>query len=423
MKKPKSTAKEPDKSAQAEPSGLKPKHDFSGDLTHHKKAEAQPDAKKKSKSRSVTKEWAKGGDSKWTFNPETIEDDESAHYEKSSAQKHKADTKQNLMRASNRDTLLRRVDAYGTVIETGARFTVRLDNGDFYFCKTYRNTVTENPSSTLVAIGDRIGLKIMSAPATDEAGVFHFGEGLITLVVERRAKLSRTDIHSSESEPLEHILAANVDQLVIIASAINPPVRRKLIDRYLVAAELSKLPPLIVVNKVDLVGLKDAQSEVSIYTELGYRTVFVSAETGVGIEELRTALAEKISVFSGHSGVGKSTLINRLLGTSQLVTGELSQKNLKGSHTTSNAVMLALGDKAYLIDTPGIREFGLWNVTAETLELGFIEFAKYIPDCGYTCTHTGESECAVLAAAERGDIDPERFESYVSLFLALGADE
>ncbi|MBC8043413.1 MAG: ribosome small subunit-dependent GTPase A [Rhizobacter sp.] len=314
----------------------------------------------------------------------------------------------------------------GTVIEVrGARFLIRTATAEGkvknLLAKTYRNTFSENPDSTLVAVGDRVGFKRMS---NESEGDMRIGEGLITFVELRRTKLSRTSGTSTESEQVEHIIASNVDQVIAVASATNPLLKRRLIDRYIVTAELQSLPVVIVVNKIDLVEAAEVVELMRPYGVLGYTVLFISAEDLTGLDDLREVFMGKTSVLSGHSGVGKSTIVNRLLGSEVMPVGEVSLKTLKGSHTTSNAAMLELplggGVPSYLIDTPGIRELGLWNITAENLSRGFIEFKAFESQCEYiACTHVDEPNCAVINAAERGEIDTERYESYLAIRSSL----
>lgn len=316
----------------------------------------------------------------------------------------------------------------GTIVEgRGVHFFVRAQNGDVFCCKTFRGTVSENADSTLAAVGDVVYIKPTN-PAEGE----QLGEGLITRVTERRMKLCRKrDRRTNRSGEVEHVLASNIDQLVIVASPVMPPLRTGLIDRYLAYAESENLDAIIVINKIDLEEDMDAlHEELAVYEELGYDVLFVSAMTGKGIAELRKKLMGKTSVLSGHSGVGKSALINKLLGEEELETGEVSHKNLKGAHTTSNAVMLTVEGKrkrgetspeyGFVIDTPGIREFALSGIDRDNLRHFFIEFRKYAPDCEYSsCTHTIEPNCAVIDAVEAGKITVERYESYLAIYGSL----
>lgn len=309
-------------------------------------------------------------------------------------------------------------DLRGVIFEArGAYYLVRTPEGDAYTCKTLRTTLTDNPNSTLAVVGDRVRFR-----ALEERNDVALHNGIITFVEKRRTALSRhRERRRNRSGETEHVIASNIDQLVIVTSVIEPPFRPKLIDRYLAFAEFERLAPLLVLNKIDLDAEHLAPLLLEPYCKLGYDALALSAHTGDGIERLREKLIGKTSVFSGHSGVGKSTLINALTG-SDLPTGELSEKTGKGAHTTSNAVMLIVScpdsnEQGYVIDTPGIREFSLDGIAKEELRHLFVEFRRYASDCAFaSCTHTTEPDCAVLAAVERGEISASRYESYLTLF-------
>ncbi len=299
----------------------------------------------------------------------------------------------------------------------GPYYLVRTPQGETYTCKTLRTTLSENPNSTLAVVGDRVRFRPL-----EERNDVALHNGIITFVEKRRSVLSRNrERRRNRSGETEHVIASNIDQLVIVTSITDPPFRPKLVDRYLAFAEFERLAALLVLNKVDLDAEHLAPSLLKLYNELGYDTLAISAKTGEGIEQLRSKLIGKTSVLSGHSGVGKTTLINQLTGSS-LPTGELSEKTRKGAHTTSNAIMLVVsephsGEYGYVIDTPGIREFSLEGIAQEELRHLFVEFRKYAPNCTFSsCTHTTEPDCAVRAAVEHGDISPMRYESYLTLF-------
>ncbi|RFM23039.1 MAG: ribosome small subunit-dependent GTPase A [Candidatus Thermochlorobacter aerophilum] len=299
----------------------------------------------------------------------------------------------------------------------GPYYLVHTPQGETYTCKTLRTTLSENPNSTLAVVGDRVRFRPL-----EERNDVALHNGIITFVEKRRSVLSRNrERRRNRSGETEHVIASNIDQLVIVTSITDPPFRPKLVDRYLAFAEFERLAALLVLNKVDLDAEHLAPSLLKLYNELGYDTLAISAKTGEGIEQLRSKLIGKTSVLSGHSGVGKTTLINQLTGSS-LPTGELSEKTRKGAHTTSNAIMLVVsephsGEYGYVIDTPGIREFSLEGIAQEELRHLFVEFRKYAPNCTFSsCTHTTEPDCAVRAAVEHGDISPMRYESYLTLF-------
>ncbi len=366
---------------------------------------------KKPKLKKVIKEWSKGED-KWKFHPNILDDD-SALFAPSSAIS-KRHHRQNHRHTPTPEATL--TDLEGIVIACkGRAITVRTDDGD-YLCNTYRGTVSENSESTLVVVGDRVVVKPIVQP-TETA----LGEGLIQTVKLRHTKLCRSrERNAHRSGELEHVIASNIDQLFIVSSVAEPSFRAGLVDRYFAYAEYERITPILVVNKIDLAN-SDALTHIrSIYEPLGYDVITVSATHGTGLDALKAKMMGKTSVFSGHSGVGKTTLVNQLTGLNMPV-GTVSEKTLKGQHTTSFAIMVEVkgehGETGYVIDTPGIREYGLAFIPREELRHCFIEFRKFAMQCRFpSCLHTREPDCAVLAAVERGDIAPSRYESYLAIF-------
>lgn len=233
-------------------------------------------------------------------------------------------------------------------------------------------------------------------------------------VLPRRTVLSRSDPGNPHREL---VIAANVDLVVNVVSVKNPPLRPGLIDRYLIATGKSGAEPLLCVNKIDL--LEDA-SELDVlrpYQELGLTVVRCSAASGDGIAELLEALAGKMCVFTGHSGVGKSSLLNALDPALDLAAGEVSSVNQKGRHTTTSSALYQLPGGGMLIDTPGIRELGLWNVSAADIRRYYREFESC--RCPFSdCSHSHEPDCGVKRAVETGEIAAARYESYLRILEA-----
>lgn len=233
----------------------------------------------------------------------------------------------------------------------------------------------------------------------------------------RRGVLSRPDPHNLR---VRLVIAANVDIVVNVVSLVSPPLRVGLIDRYLVAIERAGARPLICVNKADLGG---RAGQLSPYAEMGVPVLFCSAVEGAGIAELRTTLAGQVCVLTGHSGVGKSSLLNALAPDERAVTGDVNQSVRKGRHTTTSSRLYDLPGGGMIIDTPGIREFGLWDVTAADLRLYFHDFDEFALECAFgDCSHTHEPRCGVKRALESGELSAGRYESYLRIMASTAAD-
>lgn len=261
----------------------------------------------------------------------------------------------------------------------------------------------------LVATGDRV----LWQPTRP-------GRGVIEEVLERETKLSRLRPGPGQT-PFEHVIVANPDQAVLIFAVREPEPRLRMLDRLLVIAENNDLPAIICANKVDLLGsgaeaVRQARQIFGLYTEIGYPVIYASAETGRGVSELRDRLRDRLSVLSGPSGVGKTSLLNAVQPNLGLATRQVSGATGKGRHTTVGVRLWPLEEGGYVADTPGLREAGLWDIEPEELAWHFCEFRPYLADCRFSsCTHTHEPGCAVKAAVEAGQISEERYESYCRL--------
>jgi ribosome biogenesis GTPase / thiamine phosphate phosphatase len=258
------------------------------------------------------------------------------------------------------------------------------------------------------------------------------GEGIIGHIKPRRTVLSRADNLSRRKEQL---IAVNVDQVIITVSVVNPPLKSFIIDRYIIATRKGGMEPLIVVNKIDLLDNDEDfdpmfleverelyEEAVRAYATAGIPLISVSAVEEKGIEDLKQAMRNKSSVFSGQSGVGKSSLINAMTGL-DLRIGEIVEKTKKGAHTTTTTQLIPLEFGGWCVDTPGIKSFGVWDLDREEVEGYFPEIHEYGTHCKFAdCTHTHEEQCAVQKALEEGKLSPLRFESYQTLRQSVGEE-
>lgn len=283
----------------------------------------------------------------------------------------------------------------------GLNSVVELEDGRQIRCtlrRVLRSLVTEERG--VVAPGDFVWITM----ATDE-------EGVIERVEARHGVLTRA------SRNREHVIVANVDQVVIVMALVEPDLKPHLIDRYIASAELGGLQPIIALNKADRVDLSDFQPIVGLYAQLGIPVLFTSAVTGFGVDRLRELLNGRQTAFSGQSGVGKSSLLNAIQPRLGLRVREVSDVNQKGKHTTTYAELIRLETGGWVVDTPGIRQFQLWDTIREEVEGFFKEFHPYVPLCSFPdCTHTHEEKCAVKSAVSRGFISDRRYTSYLGLF-------
>lgn len=243
------------------------------------------------------------------------------------------------------------------------------------------------------------------------------GTGMITQINARKSALSRS---AAGGKPLEQVIVANADQVIAVIAAAVPNPRWQMLDRYLAGAEASEIPAVIVVTKVDLVDADAFSADMQPYRDMGYPVLLTSAETGAGIDAVREILGGKLSVIVGMSGVGKSSLLNAVQPDLGLRVKDINVRLGKGRHTTTHLEMFALNPDLVpgggsVVDTPGIKTFGLWNITPEDVPLLFRDIRQYSDDCkfGASCTHHQEPGCAVKAALHRGEIDVRRYDNYL----------
>ena len=296
----------------------------------------------------------------------------------------------------------------GTVLSISPG-SCRVHSGDKEYQCVLRGILTAEDSrrQTVLAVGDKVFFSTVSGD-----------QGAIEQVDTRRTVLARQG--TGPRSNLQHIIAANVDQAIIVASVCEPTFRPRLIDRYLVAAEYGELQAAICINKIDLDPQQSYLPSLEMYRSLGYAAIATSASESIGLDELRGLLKDKTSVLAGQSGVGKSSLLTRVDPALDLKTLQISKESGKGQHATKAASLLTLSFGGYVIDTPGIRQFSLWDVPAVDLAGSYPEIARFGQDCRFQpCSHIKEIDCAVKAALEAGEIFPTRYESYVSLYTEL----
>ena len=280
-----------------------------------------------------------------------------------------------------------------------------------YLC-TLRGALKQlwTQSKNLVTVGDFVLFE-------KEAGQ----KGSISHVEERSSVLSRKE-HLRRRQ--QQLIAANIDQVLITVSVVSPPLKPPLVDRYIIATYKGNMEPVIVVNKIDLLSAGSKEQALfelftTTYRSLHIPVIPISASTGEGVETLKKYMRDKASVFSGQSGVGKSSLINAVTGLDLLV-GDMVEKTRKGSHTTTSAHLVPLAFGGWCIDTPGIRSFGVWDLRKEDLNDYFPEIAEIGNLCRYTnCSHSHEPGCALEEAVEEGRISPLRFDSYLKLLSEI----
>ena len=236
-------------------------------------------------------------------------------------------------------------------------------------------------------------------------------EGVIERVEPRRSVVCRT------SRNRQHILVSNVDQLLIVTSAAEPGLKPNLIDRLLVEAERMQIPPIICINKIDLINPADLQPLAGVFGQMGYEVILMSATKRVGVDRLRRLVKGKESVVAGQSGVGKSSLLNAIEPGLELKVGKVSTENEKGRHTTTVAKLIPLEAGGYVVDTPGIRQFQLWDVVPEEVAGYYRDLRPFVSHCRFAnCTHQHEADCAVKDAVADGRLDVRRYESFCHLF-------
>ena len=291
----------------------------------------------------------------------------------------------------------------GLVIRTQAGYQdVHTDVGD-YRCRLRGRLRRGRAEGDLVAVGDQV----LIDPQPDMTGS-------IEEVLPRKSVFSRQ--LSGVNYDYQQIILANADLAMLVFACASPEPRLRMLDRFLVVTERAHIPAVIIANKIDLCGIKKAREIFSLYEDIGYDVVYVSAKTGEGVEDMRQHLAGKLTTLAGPSGAGKSSLINQILPGVTLGTGAVGQESGRGRHTTQVRQLFALPGGGYIADVPGLRTLALWDINGEELDAYFKEIAPLVPDCQFNdCSHSHEPGCAVRKAVDRGEIHPERYDSYLRL--------
>jgi ribosome biogenesis GTPase len=297
----------------------------------------------------------------------------------------------------------------GTILRAQSGFyAVLADDGSIVTAQLRGALKKERQSTDLAVIGDRVRVALQAD-----------GSGAIEHVEERRSKFSRRQ-PGPRGTWKEDLLVANVDRVLVVFACADPMPHVRMLDRFLVVAEHNEVPATVVANKVDLVGMASARQTFDAYERIGYPVHYVSAREGIGVEELADDLAGRVSVVTGPSGVGKSTLLNAVQPGLRLATGDVSEALHKGRHTTTSAELHPITGpgNGYVADTPGLRELGLWQIPDQELAWCFPEFVEHLGSCAFNdCTHLHEPRCAIRDAVEAGEVPPERYDSYRRLLL------
>ncbi len=294
----------------------------------------------------------------------------------------------------------------GTVFKRMKGFYYVDVEGTVYLCRIKGNLFQDNLYGNSVAVGDQVEIDL---DASEDAG-------WIYKILPRQSKLSRP----AREGKVEQVLVSNVENLLIITSIKKPPFRPGIVDRFLITAQRGGLQPFIILNKTDLANHQFIQENTATYASLGYPILETSAIEKTGLDALKTLLHNKTSVLSGHSGVGKSSLLKALFPEWQIKIGSISSTSHKGKHTTTISEMYRLPEGGYVVDTPGIRELGLYQLPPEQLDRFFIEFETKRDQCKFKgCSHRHEPGCQVQQAVNDGEITELRYKSYCSIYDSL----
>lgn len=298
----------------------------------------------------------------------------------------------------------------GTVYKsTGSWYTVKSQQGDFYQCRIKgKFRIGGIKSTNPVAVGDHVVFKI-ETKGDETVGVIHKIESRDNYIIRKSVNLSKQT----------HIIAANIDVAFLLVTFNNPPTFTTFIDRFLITAEAYHVKAVLLFNKIDLYNedeLLEIKYLAALYRDIGYECIGISAKTGKNVDKVKAVMQDKVSVFSGHSGTGKSTLVNAIETNLDIKTAEISEQHQQGQHTTTFAEMYDLSFGAQIIDTPGIRGFGVVEIDKEELGDYFPEFLERKQECKFNnCLHVNEPQCAIKDALENQEIAWSRYKSYLQI--------
>ncbi len=308
----------------------------------------------------------------------------------------------------------------------------KIESKDFYVLtdqyKTYRCTLRGKFKKEFALKKDKLYLTNIAAvgdtvefeSANSNGGVIHSIEDRKNYISRKAPKIKGA---SFRGERLEQIIASNIDQIIVISSVHQPEFNNKTLDRFLVTSESANIKSVIVINKSDLNTNDEIKNWADLYKEIGYPVIVTSAVTKNGIEDLKNILPNKITLFWGQSGVGKSTLLNILFPQLNLKVGDISESTRKGVHTTVTSIMIPVNENSFVIDTPGVREIDPYGIKKEDLSHYFPDFEEYFSNCKFnTCTHYHEPGCGVIDAVEEGKIAFERYDSYLRILDTIEED-
>jgi len=298
----------------------------------------------------------------------------------------------------------------GLIVKAQSGFyTVRTDSGD-YTCQLRGRLKKKRVATDIAAVGDRVNITVQLD-----------GSGAIEEVLPRVRVLSRSAPSSGGRRSFargetEQVIVANPDQAVFIFACAEPAPHLRMLDRYLVAAERAGIPSVVCANKTDLVGPDEPEAHFGLYRKVGYPVLYTSVRTGAGVDEFRAVLRGKLSVLSGPSGVGKSSLLNAIQPGLGLAVSHVSHLHQKGRHTTVTPELIALEEGGYVADTPGLRAIAFWDIAPEELDGYFPEIRPLVEYCSFgDCAHENTPGCAVIRAVEEGKVSPERYDSFLRL--------